>query len=65
MARQWVVATVDKTQFIGFSCSSLGPLDKANMYLSEDNANKKIKQLYKYNSDYPDLIAVRVRLVIE
>jgi hypothetical protein len=59
----WVVATEDETQFIGWSCSQLGPLEEANIYRSKENAEKKIKQMNQ-PSNWPGVVLKPMEVLV-
>lgn len=62
----YVVGEKDASSFVSWSCGSLDTLEHAAVYRSEDNAWKKIKQLYKYSrSSYRDLTVFPIAVQLE
>lgn len=62
----YVVGEKDSSSFVSWSCGSLDKLENAAVYRSEDNAWKKIKQLYKYSrTSYCDLTVFPIAVQLE
>jgi hypothetical protein len=65
-ATWWVIGKPDKSQFVGWSCGSPGPLEDAAVYRSEDNAAKKLKSLTKYEPQYyGGMVAMEIDVVVK
>lgn len=64
-ASWWVLGKPDKSEFVGWSCGSEGPLEDAAIYRSEANAKKKLKELHKFNQgQYVGFVPLQITVTV-